>query len=137
MAAASQQFAHFSRRDGTDDVRLKLFYAEPTPDDFSGVISSLTKLLRRRERFSLFVDATLVTKASVKSAYRIIKFMKAERDTFKELSRGTVIVVKSDTVAGVIRFMFNLQPPASPVTTVTCLEDAERWLSRSRRDHPA
>ena len=100
-------------------VCISLEFSQPTLEDFDQVMTGIKQLLDNKQGFSMFVDASKVTKVPASAAWRIIQFMRANRPEFAKYTRSSAIVVGNPFVANLLNWVFTMQPPASPNKVVT------------------
>lgn len=99
--------------------------------DLNGFLQALESFVSQGAPFALIIDASQVQTANMMFATRIAEFMKAHQATFKQLSRGTAMVVTAPVVRNVINMVFSLQKPESPFRVVNTLIEAHAFVSSS------
>ena len=121
-----------------DNRTIFAAFAGDTPaearDCIQQLIDYMKKVLDNGNMFTMRVDTTAMRASPGFSSVKIlVKFMREYRPKCAAQMRGTAIIIESAVIRWLVNTMFVLQPPASPVTLVETLEEAEAYIARAVR----
>jgi len=94
----------------------------------SEFVYPLEALLANETRFSVVVDATNVTGVSMTVAWRMIKWMRANKPKLATYLRGSGVVIVNPTVKSIMEFVLSVQPAAAPMHITTTVADAWSFI---------
>jgi hypothetical protein len=80
-----------------------------------GLIAPLNVLLQRNIPFSLIVNGKDISGVSIAATWKIVSWMRANREAIKENLRSTSVFLTLPAVRKAIEFVFSIQPPMRPV----------------------
>ena len=89
----------------------------------------MKQVLDNGNMFTMRVDTTSM-KASpgFKSVKYLIRFMKEYRPKCATQMKGSAIVLENSVLRWLVNTMFSIHPPTSPVTLVSSLDEADRYI---------
>jgi hypothetical protein len=82
-------------------------------------LDDMGQYLRMDVRFCWIIDTSnIITKLPMSFAKTIVKFMREHRERIQGNINKTVLIVKSPVVQILLKIVFTLQPPVSPLEVV-------------------
>jgi hypothetical protein len=99
-------------------------------EEMDELMHGIHKLFENNTPFTLLIDARVLSQVDMSSAMDIVRFMKINRANFKRMTKGSAILINSPIVRDLIKFVFSIQPPASPNVVTTEMMEALEFLKQ-------
>jgi len=113
-------------------LRIKLLEATTSQELPEEIFPIIMRVLHRKERFRLFVDATSVVSPPWGLLARLAAFIRMNRPAFAAYLIGSALITPSKVVKKLLGMLFTLQKPVAPnIVCDTAREGAEFLRSRS------
>lgn len=122
------RFASITKHD--NNIIHFVLVGNPSVSTFtSDFLTPLNALVSNQKRFSLMIDTQHIDKISMKVAYAMIKWMRANRSAMKTYLRATGVLITNQAVKSIMEFVISMQPPASPLQICETMMDAWNFVS--------
>ena len=95
------------------------------------LVTYLGQTLDNGNTFTLRINTSESSACGSQGIKTIVAFMRKYRPKCAEQMRGSALVIQSKVVRWVINTLFYIQAPASPVTVVSTLENADAYIARA------
>lgn len=110
-------------------VHIEMDSTSPTLEVFrTDLLDMLQKVLDNSQPFTLVVDATKLGTVPMSIPIDIVKFMKLNRNKFRDYCKASAIIVNSTFIKGLLDWVFTLSPPVSPNVVCKDVADAFKFV---------
>jgi hypothetical protein len=113
--------------DASWPIILVQFEGQVTDHEFADYLERLTTVFRRRERFTVILDASRAQLTPFSHRHMQANWLRTYKTAIAELNAGTAFVFTSAMFRVVLSGVFMLQPLPSPHTICATLADAVQW----------
>lgn len=108
--------------------------AEAMEDEqFESIVSAMSKLLERRERYVIIHDARRAVRPTPKQRAYAAAAQKRDAEGTRRLLAGVALTVSSPLTAGVVTAINWIAPPPYPIKTFSKMDEAEAWATERLR----
>jgi len=94
----------------------------------SGLLTPLDALLANGTPFSVIIDSSQVTRVSMDLGMTVARWMKSNRQRISDFLRCTSVVITNSAVHTIMKMVFTVQPPTSPLKVVSDEESAWKFI---------
>ncbi len=108
-------------------VRFSGYISEP---EFDQYLAAMTNVINRYEKTLTILDARRAIRNPASQRKKQAEWLKTHEERLRQQSLGTVFVITSPFVRGVLTAILWLQPLPNEYAVVATLEEAEAWAAR-------
>lgn len=120
-----------------DESRFPLvvvsFRGVVSDEKFDAYLASMTRRLRRQERYATLIDATQAGQIPALQRKKQAEWQRDHTELLRAYTVGTAFVLGSPIIRGFLTAILWLQPLPSPHHVATTLDEAERWATEQLR----
>jgi hypothetical protein len=116
-----------------DDTRAPMVVitssGDSTNEEFDAYLTTMTKLLQKRQRYGIVLDARRSARPSPVQRQKQADWMKRYAAEIRAYNVGIGFVIDNAIVRGALTAILWLQPTPAPHRVFASLDAAERWVT--------
>lgn len=121
---------NFSSIDDPININLFKFYNDIHKEDFKKYEIKMDELYNKKKNFYLIFDLLEVGNVNLGLVFKQAKYMMERTELNKKFLVGSVILVKSTVVKGIINMIFSIKKPVSPNLVTDSFQSGLEYLTQ-------